>query len=570
MLDRWPSAFTPAEAAEPLPPLEHARAIVDRFAVRHCGWPLDNVWLGALDDAGRLHAIPSGRALPEPLQLAVSAATLAGPPRVLEAPRVYLFALGRAQPLGDVPGFDDPVALQGTLFGPFALDPAAAQAPRRCRGSLCASRADVLDGLRQAARFAFHAPDARCHHLVLAAPEEDAPVLVYPLPPAAAAPVDNTGVTAALAYDALCALQRELRREDVEGAFPGTALPAPAGREAPRRGWLERLRRAFVRRDDELPPEGSLDDFLRLAALAVDELPGGVSARAREARRRVQVMEARWPDDDPYALERINNPDGGAVEGDVIRVPVEQVRKGGNLIFRVPPALYLHDVRAPVELEAELRDVGYGGQVCHVPAYQEGYKVAHTYALQDGGGWSRPTWRLPQTRLDGKLWMGDVALYFHGAAAAAPFELRRLVLRVLRPEWLDPARPCQGWLDVISGGTLVGGVWEVPASPGGVTFSGWVLDLGRRSPDGQALLVLRADGKEHVFGAAGREPRAHIVAAFGQAYERAGFSGHADLGALGPGLYRLALRLDPGGGAWVERELPGLRITAGSVLSTSR
>lgn len=605
LVTRVPGNFTPSEPPQPLSPpeLEHGLQVLDTFGVSWFGWPLENLRAVALDAQGDLRLVrwSEKNRLPGPLQLDLNARALAGPPRALECSRIFLFAFEHLENLGDTPGFNDPVALCGRLYGPFDLHPDRAMQPARTPGKFCVSRADVLEGLLRGEPFVFHGAASgpagqvpvRAHHLMLPPGMTDtaAAVLAFPVYVGTRQAGDNTLLAAGLAYDVLARLQDDLRRGGVRGAFPDQVLPVPSRRRLeaglkakgyeirgdtawapmpePRRSWLRRLFDGLVRPREELPPEAALPEFLSIARSALDGLGGWPSAQAEAVRRQVRVLEASWPAEGPFGLTRILNPDGGKIKEGAIVMSASGER-GANAIFRVPPEFYLHggDWNCPVEFEVEWLDDAGGGQICYVPGWQKEYKIAATYSLAGTGTWKSASFRIPNARLDGALWHGDLGVYFH-YNGPRPLRLRRVKVRALAPEWLDLNQgPCRGWLDVLDTPDRQ----EIRHLQAGrrdaVPFSGWVLDIRRRTAQGDAGLVLRSEDHEREFPAEIRQSRLDVQGQYGGAYAHAGFRGALQLKAMPPGTYRVFLRLtdpetrshveyDSGVRAQIEESKPG-------------
>ncbi|MBI2920443.1 MAG: hypothetical protein HYY18_05105 [Planctomycetes bacterium] len=578
-----PGNFTPSEPPQPLPPpeLEHALQALDLFGVSFFGWPPENLRAVVLDAQGDLRLLrwSEKNRLPPTLQLDLNARSLAEIPRAFECSQVFLFAFEHLENLGDTPGFNDPVALCGRLYGPFDLHPDRDSEVSRTPGRFCVSRADVLEGLVRGEPFVFYGaasgaagePPARAHHLMLPAglSEVATAVLAFPVYVRSRQSGDNGLLAAGLAYDVLARLQDDLRRNGVRGALPDLVLPVPSRRrleaglrskgyeirgdtawapmEEPKRSWLRRLFDGMVRPREELPPEAALPEFLRIARTALDGMEGWPSVQATAIRRQIRVLESGWPPTGPFGLTRILNADGGRIKDGAIVMSVSG-EKGANAIFRVPQEFYLHGGpwNCPVEFQAEWLDDAGGGQICYVPGWQEGYKIHDTYSLGGTGTWKTGTYRIPNARLDGKLWHGDLGIYFHHKGRQ-PFRLRRVKVRSCAPDWLDASQgACRGWLDSLGDGARAETV-RVPAGRRELLpFSGWVVDLRRRTAGGDASLVLRSEASEREFPAERRLGRQDLVGQFGGTYANAGFCGSLRLTGLPSGSYRVILRLaDP-------------------------
>lgn len=274
-----------------------------------------------VDRLGNLHLLDEGvpGSLPPALRAELGQHELVRgrPVRRLLAGSFSLLLLERVdQPL-NTPGANDPVALSGRLFGPFGL----AGSPRLTEGTLTVTRGDLLSGLVDGAREALmtsgvdgHA--ARCLHMLLpgdtveATAAKDGLVLAYPLPPAELlTEPTNEAAAAQILADVLAGLQADQQAAGVTSVFAGRELPvasrADLERELERQGWEIRGESA-VRLDARLkkgisglltsvlgvpdhmtrrlPSEGSLDDFLAIAAEALASMPEWPDARARALR----------------------------------------------------------------------------------------------------------------------------------------------------------------------------------------------------------------------------------------------------------------------------------------------
>jgi hypothetical protein len=593
--ESWPSNFAPAEASQEVPSRQLGAWIqaLDLFGVSFYGWPLDNLWAVVEDGDGHLRPLPFGEKgrLPESVQLQLNASVTTRHPRALEAEHLFLFALEALENLADTPGFNDPVSLRGTLYGPFPTLSYREGQPRRCRGRISVSRADVLEGLVRGAPFVFHGagaedrgePSSRSHPLLLPTgmaeleATKGAVVLAYPTPTSLRESTDNTMATAALAYDVLSKLQDDLRRAQVCGAFPESILPVHNRRNlearfrakgyeikggyayAPRAkaaGWLGRLFEGLVRSRHELPPEAALPDFLHLARHALEYLKGWPTPQAQAVRKQCRVLEASWPAEGLAGLSRVVN-DGDVTEKNGEIVMRARGDKGANAVFRLPPEIHGHDLPSsnPLELEVEWFDDEGGGQICYVPAWQEGYKVHASYLLSGSKVWKTASFQIPNARSDGKLWHGDVGIYFHHKGRK-PIRIRRAKVRMSRPEHLDAAKQrCHGNLDSLGALEANKPVIQGQASETEVLpFGGWVLDLGQGTAQGDVSLILCSEQGEWHSAASQRIERPDIVRQYGGAYGMAGFSGLLALKGVPPGLYRLFLRIVISGN-YAQREL---------------
>ena len=272
----------------------------------------------AVDRAGTLHVFTENvqTALPAALraELGRHELALARPCRQLPAATVWVLAVeGLDQPRA-APGLNDPIVLEGTLYGPFG----APSAPGRHAGGLTVTRGDLLSGFADAAADAFVTTGlggkvARCLHAMLPAGEtgRDDIVLAYLLTPSELAPTDagNEPLVAQLLFDVLVALQHDLREIDGKHPFVATVLPVPDRRAVEEAleqdGWQIRGNEAVnlsstfrsglggllvdvlgvpEDRRRKLPREAGVDEFIALAREAVHALGGWPNVRYRAMR----------------------------------------------------------------------------------------------------------------------------------------------------------------------------------------------------------------------------------------------------------------------------------------------
>lgn len=230
----------------------------------------------------------------------------------------------------DGPGANDPVFLYGVLYGPL---PQAGGGPvTAIEGQLTVTRADILEGLVAGAPFAFGYQGAtegpsngarpRCFHIALPAARHDeiaagrGIVVAYPLLSVdlfAAEPVNEIPVNQ-LSYDLLSGFWGDLCREEPRRYGDGKLLPLPdratfckklqnegytvKGDVAVRRkGGLLGL---FTEDEVQIPPEGNVDAYLRLAGEALQTLTSWPSSRTLALRGRMAACHApsdRHPND---------------------------------------------------------------------------------------------------------------------------------------------------------------------------------------------------------------------------------------------------------------------------------
>jgi hypothetical protein len=316
-------------ASRPLKGTLQPAHVVDCFLLgnRHLA---EREWIVATDELGNLLALPDEDRgdLSGSIQTELACHEISSPrrKRLIEASQLFLFNLQLLEQPAQSPGLDDPVYLYGTLFGPY---PAAdGKPPGGIEGQLTVTRVDLLDGLAQAAEYAFRYTAAsgdsgearRCFHLLLPADREEeiergsGIVLAYPLLPPELLLYDigNEIVVSQLLYDILSALKEDLAREQIHHPLRSQTLPVPSrstleqqlevqgyeikGNTAIKKsapgegfqGFLASVFGALMNDRLELPPEGEVDDFMELARHTLNALTGFPSSRTVALRRRVK------------------------------------------------------------------------------------------------------------------------------------------------------------------------------------------------------------------------------------------------------------------------------------------
>jgi hypothetical protein len=282
------------------------------------------------DGAGALSLVPSARRreLPAEIQAALAAHELVRPPRLVRAEELWLMAVGRLERLPDVAGANDPVYLEGKLLGPLPSD-----APGVVSGRLAVTRGDALDALVRGARDLVHAPVAgggRWFHMLLPGGDEDDAragrglVLAYPLsqPDLELMTAGNELHTATLLHDVLEALHADpVFREAAGSGLAPLPVPGRAPLEASLRargfevegdvavrrgsGFLGGLRKERV----QLPAEGTVEDFLRLASAALRAIAGWPTPRSLALRGRMPTAVASWVNGEDRGLRVLGGAD---------------------------------------------------------------------------------------------------------------------------------------------------------------------------------------------------------------------------------------------------------------------
>jgi hypothetical protein len=337
----------------PLPKYFIARAAQDSAASPDETTPLDHVidcfftggrhlaereWVVATDCLGHLHLLPESERETFPASIQnelafheISASSRTRQTRSIEASHIFLFYIQLLEQLAGAPGFNDPVYLYGTLYGPY-LDAADAQA-NEVEGQLAVTRGDILEGLIQGADYVFRyalprderGPANRCFHLLLPGGSDEeigrgtGMILAYPLLPVElrSAGVSNEFIVSQIIYDLLSAIKEDAVREQVEHPLRSLVLPVPSrslleqelqsqgytisgnkaikkavtGGEA--RGLLASIFGSFMNDELDLPREATVDEFLAMAERALTAMPGWPPPRTIALRDRVRSFRNR-------------------------------------------------------------------------------------------------------------------------------------------------------------------------------------------------------------------------------------------------------------------------------------
>ncbi|MCL4294543.1 MAG: hypothetical protein KJ077_02395 [Anaerolineae bacterium] len=289
-------------------------------------------WIVMTDIAGALRALPAdlSNTFPPSVQAEMAYHEVSGAVfgRMLEVEEFFLLDVQVLEQPADTPGPNDPVYLYGILYGPYSnIEDAPISATK---GQLTITRADALAGLVQGAAHAFRyvnsadpgEPPSCCFHMMLPGDREEeirhgqGIVLAYPLLPAelALSAASNETVVNQLLYDLLSALKEDLSREGIENLLCSMTLPVPSrsnleyqlefegytikGDTAIREvsagkgfgGLLASVFGTLTQERLDLPPQGNVDDFLKIARDALKALPGWPSPRAIALRERVKAV----------------------------------------------------------------------------------------------------------------------------------------------------------------------------------------------------------------------------------------------------------------------------------------
>lgn len=304
-------AGAPNPARQPQAPAH----VVDCFHISN-SYTVGQEWIIATDSLGNLQALPDGNRthLPAEVQTELAWFEMSGyGKRQIEAAEVYLFYLQVMEQLPEAPGLNDLIYLYGTLFGPYpSASPVAG-----IEGQLTITRADLLEGMLLGAEFPFRFSGdgegtPRCFHLPLCADSADeirqgrGVVIAYPLLPPELTVTDVTNELFAcrLIYDTLNALKEDAAEERISHPLNQITLPVPSRpmleqqlqaegyeikddkavrkskRDDEESGLLASMFRTLLSESLKLPPEGRPEDFIELARLTLQALPGWPTARA--------------------------------------------------------------------------------------------------------------------------------------------------------------------------------------------------------------------------------------------------------------------------------------------------
>jgi hypothetical protein len=309
-------------------PLSH---LLDQFFI-HARHLEEREWFVALDAIGNLQAIRGdGNGLPPGLrnQLAYHEISGQGRGRSLEVEQFYLFTIQLLEQPAGTPGVNDPLYLYGTLFGPFP------ETSEGIEGQLTITRGDLLGGLVHEAGHAFHyqqantksTPDRRSFHVLLPGDTEEETrrgrgvILAYPLLPIELITDDvaNELIVSRLLHDVLVALKEDLARENIRSPLTSWTLPTHDRRMLEQelitqgyvieensavkkveggkgfQGLLASVFGALMQDRLELPPEGTIDQFLAIAHRTIESLPGWPQPRAVALRTKVGPPPAHRP-----------------------------------------------------------------------------------------------------------------------------------------------------------------------------------------------------------------------------------------------------------------------------------
>jgi hypothetical protein len=625
----WPRYFIASEDAQAVPDVSQAplRYAVDLFRANLSPDPAPKKekpagksgesghvppaaeWVVAADALGNLNVLPALRSsLPPDLKRQVNTNELLSPPRTLNVRELFLFDIEHAEAQGNPAGLNDPVNLQGRIFGPFP-----SERPMSARGQLAVTRADVLDGLVRGLPCAFHYAEAhrshgelRCLHLMLPGTTAQelkkgkSALLAFPMLSTAlgAGHPSNQPFAAGFLYDLLAQLQADFLQENIRGAFPDLKLPVPSRRRheaglkargyevhgdtvyapiaKPSRSWIGKLFQNIGREKESLPPEGTLNDFVRLAQLAVRSIPGWPDARSQVLRTLTRLHRCSWkPGEDalikpvavtdrqPHlAVFEMNN--AGVVS------PAKPSNNGERFIcFQIDPSFAF---RRHADLEIRIEYQGGPGELCidYVLDQPEptGRQAAHV-KIDASKDVRTASFSIQNAIIDRQMWNTDFALVVR---SKKDFILRSITLIGSGEPAVDaPVKIDRGdsGIKVESGGkgsldfagrwhgSYMGPVLLFPRKPGfEINFRGHIIDTQRKATDGSASLVLKTKAGELSFPAS-RYERPDVVRHYDnvEAYAHSGVDVKVPSDSVPAGEYKAYIRLvRPDGKTCVEAD----------------
>ncbi|MBX9688266.1 MAG: hypothetical protein K2X27_16275 [Candidatus Obscuribacterales bacterium] len=319
-LPRYFVARSDAGASLPVQAQAPIMQIIDSFIVggRHLSEMDCVVGVDALGDL-QLSGMAEARQLDEILQgqLTYNEVSANSGRRMLLLSRFYLFALQLLEQVADAPGLNDPIYLYGKLYGAFPDLPGSVM----LEGQLTITRADFLHGMVESAPYAFNyaagshhsSLPTRCLHFLAPADMDSelargaGAVIVYPLPTAelAAADPSNEAAVKQMLFEVLNSFKKDLVKNKLRSSFARLDLPVPSRRNleldlesrgyvvkgnsalrkiqlaGPFDGILESIYGKVCGDKLDLPPEGSIDDFIGLAKLALQNINGWPTERSK-------------------------------------------------------------------------------------------------------------------------------------------------------------------------------------------------------------------------------------------------------------------------------------------------
>jgi hypothetical protein len=344
-------------------------------------------WVVVIDEAGSFFLTDLERRaeLPAPVRDMVNEQLLGPALRRVHLKELYLFALLAVDSGIDRPGLNDPMALDGTLSGPFP-----GERPRALEGRLTITRGDLLQGAVEghATRFFVtgHRLDPRaCGATGLMLPASDAAalwagrgaVLAFPYSPFAAeqGASGNERLLNELLHGVLEQVREELERTrpgDPRGAIQ---VPLPnrgalaaelrargfsvEGSEAvkPRPGLLGRLFAERIR----LPEQGSTEDYLWLSRSFLQLFEGWPSDRQQALSAQVQLPRVGWEQGRAAGLWPVPWDEAPVrLAGDTLVCEGSSLRSGRRRLFFDVDARYARFHRGHMKVTLDYFDGGKG------------------------------------------------------------------------------------------------------------------------------------------------------------------------------------------------------------------
>jgi hypothetical protein len=410
----------------------------------------------------------------------------------------------------------------------------------------------------------------RIHHLLVPGGSEDelrcgeGAVLVYPGVVDVCHTLGNETHAAGMLYDVLAALQKDLRKSGIRDAFADAVLPVVNRRSLeahlrskgytikgstalhpiskPAASWVGRLMQGMLRESEELPPQGTYAEFLRIAQHALKSLPGWPTTRSVVLHATCRSSLAMWTATEQQALEYSGDSAQFQIKNGEAVSPGKLAKKGANLLFRVTRDLLHFGQSCELSVDVEYFDRGKGSmKMCYMMAGCTEYQNTPYVSLKDTRTWKTATFKAAKAVLTQSLWSGHDIGFYATSNSGDDFRIRRVVLR---PKSL--ASSGRGHLDQIGAveHPSMGPIVMLPRTPGStLPFYGWIVDEARHSVVGHVSLILRGDLSEHQIRAPIRIVREDIVKLYGEKCAKAGFSGLISPADFPPGTYRCHIRL---------------------------
>jgi hypothetical protein len=414
-------------------------------------------WVVVIDEAGSFFLAELERRdeLPARVRDMVNEQLLGPALRQVHLKELYLFALLAADAGIDRPGLNDPMALDGALYGPFP-----SEKPRALEGRLTITRGDLLQGAIEghATRFFVtgHQLDPRvCGATGLMLPASEArtlqagrgAVLAFPYSPFAAeqGASGNERLLNDLLYGVLEQVRGELEKSrpgDPLGAirvpFPNrSALAAELrargftldGNQAvkARPGLLGRL---FAERI-QLPEQGRTEDYLWLSRSFLQLFEGWPTDRQRALSAQVQLPRVGWEQGRAGGLWPVPWDDAAVrLAGDTLVCEGSSLKAGRRRLFFDVDARFARFHRGHMKVALDYFDGGKGTLSLEYEGREQRVLLAEdSVALAGDDRWKTAVFSLPDATFAERIYPGaDFWLTHEGRG---DLRVRRVLLEPL-------------------------------------------------------------------------------------------------------------------------------------------